>query len=266
MSNTSILIRVQARGGKFLGPDINYAYVWVNNADTGECLSQGQAGHHSASNPSASNDSGVLSASLDGLAGPSTGIVLSYGEDTTQAPQVWYLGVNPHLTASFLASFDLTAPTRVEICAAGLDANGNPNQYTAFTTMWLEPGMQLTADPGYIITIPGLAVTIESCAKTDFGIAVSAKVTMMCGCPINDATTVQAPGPIPWPSNEFGVTAEIWAGANRIISAPLALSSTSTFSGVIPLTGGLATIPQPRLTVTATQALIANVGSDSLPI
>lgn len=62
---TSILIRVQARGGKFLGPDIGYSFITVRDVASGVVLAQS----------SATGDSGQLGATL--AAGVSTGVVMT---------------------------------------------------------------------------------------------------------------------------------------------------------------------------------------------
>ncbi|MFM8333704.1 MAG: hypothetical protein ACKN9T_18655 [Candidatus Methylumidiphilus sp.] len=262
MSNTSLLIRVQARGGKFLGPDINYSYVEVTDANSGLVLACGPAGQAPES------DSGVLSQDLNNtLAGPSTGVVLTYGTDPTQPPQVWYLGVNPKTTASFTASFDLEKPTLLTLIATRLNAQGQVMpQFTASATMWMEPGMQLTADPGYIITMPGLAVTVQNATVNGNAVDVTAKVTMMCGCPIDDAATVPNNTPIPWPACEFVVTAELWDGTELLASAPLALQATSVFGGAVPLPPNAPPADALTVVVRAVQASTANTGSDSYPL
>ncbi|NJL29673.1 MAG: hypothetical protein HC897_18165, partial [Thermoanaerobaculia bacterium] len=43
IQKTEVLIRVQANGGKFLGPDIGYSLVTIRNAVSGELLAQGLA-------------------------------------------------------------------------------------------------------------------------------------------------------------------------------------------------------------------------------
>ena len=267
MSNTAILIRVQARGGKFLGPDIHYSHVEVKDANTGAVLARGQAGHLKQTSPVPEDDSGVLLTDLSKLTGPSTGVVLTYGTDPSKPPQVWYLGVNPGKTAKFLASFQLEVPTLIKITATRLDGEGKLlPEFTASDTTWVEPGMQLTADPGYVIVMPGLAVTVQSAAFDGVGIMVTAKVTMMCGCPIDDAATAQMPHEIPWPAHQFVVTAEAWHGKALLASAPLKLIKTSLFQGTIALAPGLQPFHSLTVVVRAVQASTANTGSGAYPL
>src|ERR1043166_656080 len=111
MTQTSILIRVQARGGKFLGPDIGYSFVTVRKAATGELLAQSVA----------AGDSGQLSTSLSATASTNT---IVYG---TTVNWLAPTSGSPSPTAGFLATFDLEQPTIIEISAAGM-TNGVPNQ------------------------------------------------------------------------------------------------------------------------------------------
>jgi len=237
---TSILIRVQARGGKFLGPDIGYATVTVRNAQTGQVLASGPAG-------TTGNDSGNLT--LTPSSGASSGVVLTY-----PGPQVWYLTAKPGQTAFFHASFDLTTPTLVEISAQarGIASSG---------TMWIEPGSQLNAEPGYIVTMPGLAVDIIAVKAANKAFAVSAKVTMMCGCPINDRQT-DPTGPIQWPSSEFEVWAELRSGG-VVTRGTLGLQQTSIFSGSVNWPPASGTY---ELAVVAVQKSESNVGIATRPM
>ena len=231
---TSVLIRAQARGGKYLGPDIGYSTVTVRDAQTGRILASGPAG-------TAGDDSGNLSLTVSNYA--SSGVVLTY-----PGPQVWYLTTNPGKTAFFQANFDIANPTLVEISAQarGIASSG---------TMWIEPGSQLNTEPGYIVTMPGLAVDIIAVKAANGAFAVSAKVTMMCGCPINDQKT-DPKGPIQWPSSEFEVWAELRRGG-IVTRGTLGLQETSIYSGSVnwPPTSGNC-----ELAVVAVQKSESNVG------
>jgi hypothetical protein len=237
---TSILIRVQARGGKFLGPDIGYSTVTVRNAQTGQILASGPAG-------TAGQDSGKLSLAVGNSV--SSGVVLTY-----PGPQVWYLTATPGTTAFFEARFDIAQPTLVEISAQarGIASSG---------TMWVEPGCQLNTEPGYIVTMPGLAVDIIAVKAANDAFAVSAKVTMMCGCPIDDQKT-DPKGPIPWPSSEFDVWAEVRRGG-IVTRATLDLQETSIYGGSVkrPPTPG-----HYELAVVAVQKSESNVGIATRPM
>ena len=266
MPNTTILIRVQARGGKFLGPDINFSYVWVKDAATGKVLTEGPAGSGSADSGNLCPDEAVTTCpDVLPANGSSSGVVLTY-DDPSSPPTVRYLTANPSHppsipgTASFLACFDLTQPTLLEIVAAGAD-----RRYRGSGTMWAVPGMQLVNEPGYIVEIPGLAVTIKDTYRVKDAFEVVAKVTMMCGCPIDSPQTAKNPDFIPWPVTEFEVNAQLWHGPHVVQTAPMKLLHTSLFGATLPLPSG--TDPT-KLTiwVTAVQPKAANVGAASFAL
>ena len=246
MPTTQLLIRVQARGGKFLGPDINYAYVWIV-AEDGNVLAHGLAG--SKAEPM---DSGNLSPTISVAA--STGVVLTYGTDTTKPPQPWYLTANPGKTAFFNKPFELDKPQMLEIVVSGCDENGDPTGATSSGSMWVTPGLTLTDEPGFIVEIPGLAVSIIAVKPDQNGATVSAKVTMMCGCPINPLGAG-----VPWPDNEFVVTAEVWAHGKLAESVPMSLQKTSTYTAWVPLANARGA-SDAELRITALQKTAANYG------
>lgn len=262
MSTTTIVVRVQARGGKFLGPDIGFSHVWVKDLATGGVVAEGPAGSGAADSGNLCPDAAartcpdVLPAS-----GSATGVVLTY-PDSSAAPAVRYLTANPPSptspgTASFTATFDLDRPTLLEISAAGAD-----RRYRGSGTMWAVPGMQLTDDPGYIVEIPGLVVTIKNVHRVQNAVEVVAKVTMMCGCPIDSSDTAENKDFIPWPASEFEVNAQLWLGSEVLESASMTLISTSLFNATVPLPDG---VDPTRLTVwvTAVQSKAGNVGAAS---
>ena len=266
MGNTTILVRVQARGGKFLGPDINFSYVWVKDAATGTVLAEGAAGSGQADSGNLCPDA-AASTCPDVLPanGSSTGVVLTY-DTPSPAPVVRYLTANPYQpkagtgTACFLASFDLAQPALLEIVAAGAD-----QQYRGSGTMWAAPGMQLVDEPGYVVEIPGLAVTVKNVYRVKDAAEVVAKVTMMCGCPIDSAATAKNPAFIPWPVNEFEVNAQLWLKNEVVASGAMALDSTSQFSATLRFPAG---VDPAQLTVwvTALQRTAANFGAASFAL
>jgi hypothetical protein len=259
MGNTTILIRVQARGGKFLGPDINFSYVWVKEAATGRILAEGAAGSGSADSGNLCPDAAVTTCpDVLPANGSSTGVVLTYS-DPSSAPAVRYLTADS-ATAGFQASFDLTQPTLLEIVAAGADP-----RYRGAGTMWAVPGMQLVDPPGYVVEIPGLAVTVQHAYRVKDAVEVLAKVTMMCGCPIDSPQTAKNPAFIPWPVGEFEVNAQLWLGSQMKTTVPMALQSTSVFGALLKFPPG---IDPASLTVwvTALQRKAANFGAGSFAL
>ncbi|HVR39860.1 MAG TPA: hypothetical protein VMU84_12255 [Thermoanaerobaculia bacterium] len=246
-TSTSILIRAQARGGKFLGPDIGYSYVTVRDVSTGQILAEGMA----------TGDSGVLTQQAAPPANASNGVVL-------QGTTPWWLtetSGNPSPTAGFLATFDLDAPALVQITAASI-ANGVPSQQRTSIRMWIPPGAQLTTPPGLVLEIAGLNVEIIDPNPTvppqsGQSIPITGWVTMMCGCKISNGTA--------WPTSEFVVSADIVdssgttvASTTLTIPTPNGVPSTYTGSLTCPTASGSYT-----LIVSAVQASTSNTGGSA---
>jgi hypothetical protein len=245
--NTSVLVRVQARGGKFLGPDIGYALVSVRNTATGALLAQGVA----------AGDSGNLAAGY--TPGASFDTVVTF--PPAPAPPIeQYLALTPGSTAGFTATFDLDAPAVVEISAAAM-TNGIANEHVVSTRIWLWPGANLAQEPGLVLSLPGLNVELITPGPSDKpsgnSLDVSAWVTMMCGCEIGAFPPLSTEGPWEWPPQEFEVRALLFdQNGGCVAMQSLALTATSVFSGTIAnLQPG-----EYQLVVTALQPAGANTG------
>src|SRR5262249_50204444 len=94
-----VLVPVQARGGKFLGPDIGSSGVVIRNAVSGRILAHGVASGGSGDTPTSSFTAG---ASRDTIV-------------VQPATVNWLSPVTTPPTAGFLATLDLDRPTLVEI-------------------------------------------------------------------------------------------------------------------------------------------------------
>src|SRR5882724_1547015 len=246
---TSILVRAQARGGKFLGPDIGYSYITVRDVASGRLLAQSIA----------AGDSGQLGPTL----GPnvSSGVVL-----TKPLTPNWLSATSgtPSPTAGFLATFDLEMPALIEISATSTP-NGIPNQHMTTTRMWIYPGAQLTTEPGLILEVPGLNILILAPSPAEpppkeTTISITAWVTMMCGCKIADGTA--------WPTSEFQVNASLVASDGTVIStAPLAIEINKGLQVPSVYTGSLPYPPSSgeyQLIVSGVQDAMSNVGGSAL--
>ena len=247
--STSILIRVQARGGKFLGPDIGYSFVTVRDVATGALLAQSVA----------AGDSGQLGTTFSSSA--STNVVVSGSTVNWLSPT----SGSPSPTAGFLATFDLEQPAMIEITAAGM-TNGVPNQSTTSARMWIEPGAQLTQEPGVILEMAGLNVEIlepnpAQPPAAGQPVNVTAWVTMMCGCKIADD--------LPWPTDEFTITASLLDGSGTsVASTPLAIEIDTNGDQVASVFTGSLAAPSAsgyyQLVVTAVQPSLSNNGGGAL--
>jgi hypothetical protein len=236
--STSVLIRVQARGGKFLGPNAKQTEVSVLNGGNlifGPVVTTGGSG---TTDPK-TGDPFPPNASRDVIAvAPTQG---------GPPPGAYWL--TPDDSASVNATFTLESPSLLEFRAT---SNGT----TTSTMMWVVPGMQLTNNPGLLLSMAGLLVTVT--ATVGAQIEVTATVTMMCGCPITKPTWPQAPqGPEPyWPEPEFQVFATLQPHNGKSVTQLMTFSTTNTFTTSFPTpeTGGS------TISVYAVQQAESNVG------
>ncbi|HEX2210300.1 MAG TPA: hypothetical protein VHG93_21665 [Longimicrobium sp.] len=242
---TRVLVRVQARGGKFIGPDGGYALVTLREAVSGEILAQRIA----------TGGSGQLSATFGPGASREVIVTPATPVDTVQ----WLSAPAGQPTAGLLATLDLHRPTLVEFSAETL-ANGVPNGHVARQQMWLTPGLHLDQEPGVVLVMPGLSVQILSpgVANPPSGFMdVTAWVAMMCGCKISSAAGS------PWVPESFQVTARVRAvGGDFHDETPLTYQTTSTFTTKEPikLPAGAGNY---EVVVDAVQVAEGNVGSAS---
>lgn len=242
---TRVLVRVQAKGGKFIGPDGGYALVTLRDAVTGELLAQRLA----------TGGSGALSGTYS--AGATGNAIVTPDGKGGESIQ-WLSAPQGSGTAGLLATLNLHAPMLVEFTAQTL-ANGIPNGHTVSQRMWVTPGVHLDHEPGVVLLVPGLSVQVLSptVAHPPTGpLEITAWVAMMCGCKID-------PG-LPWIPSEFHVHARVrQIGGDFVDEVPLVWKSTSTYVNARPvqLPPGAGTY---ELTVNAAQPSAGNVGSASI--
>jgi hypothetical protein len=209
--DTKVTVRVIARAGKFLGDDIGGAEVTVRDVHTGAVLA-----------------SGVTS----GGSGPAN--LMTTPLKRTQAIPVSDLPGND--ACKFEAYLKIDRPTLVEISAYGPLAAPQSANWTRSTT-WVYPQLDIAPEPtpggpqrqdGFLLEIQGLMVQmlnppahyLPSGFQLGTPIPIRANVTMMCGCPISQASGT------PWPADDFDVEAEIKGGG--ISNVKLDFDTTST--------------------------------------
>ncbi len=154
---TKLLVRVVAHDAKIIGSGVGGARVTIRDAETGAVLAEGvQQG--------------------------------STGNTTAIMRTPWERGATIFDTegaASFLATLDLTKPTRVEVSAEGPLDTPEAMQRGSKTFLMV-PGVDVVGE-GLLIELNGLRVSIESPADhaelTGRTVPVRATVTMLCGCP-----------------------------------------------------------------------------------
>jgi hypothetical protein len=198
---TTVTVRVIARAGKFLGDDIGGAEVTIRNVGSGELLAHGRT--HGGSGPTS-----LMTTPL------------------TRNQPIPVANPPDNDACRFDATLPLETALLVEISAFGpLAAPQSANRVSA--TTWLYPGSNISPDgarrlDGFLLEIPGLMVQVlnppahylPTKPNPSQAIPIRANVTMMCGCPISNASGT------PWPETDFEVVATI-ASQSQTTDIPL---------------------------------------------
>jgi hypothetical protein len=261
VTETRITVRVQARGGKFLGDDIGGAVVTIRDAMTGELFATG---------PTAGG-SGTLSPTYAANASLSTIVTPTTPSQTTVT---WLLAVDTDsrktTTSAFTATLFLDRPRLLAVEAFG-PLGGLQSAHRITATQWIVPGQHLTQPPGLVLVLPGLLVQVMSPAthtafppsSSQTTLDIVANVAMMCGCPISNAPNN------PWLPSDFDVSVQI-----REVGGPQVGTATLGFNqaGTASLFAGTFSVP-PNLTadpiyyeaiVSARQLSTGNVGTGTV--
>jgi hypothetical protein len=191
---THVMIRAQALDAKFIGDHTGGAQITLTDAMTGAVLAKG-------------------------LTKGGTG-------DTSKImrPRVRGSAITDAATAGFEALLDLKRPTLVRAEATSPAAKSHPS-ITVSSSLWIIPGHDITGE-GWVLTIPGLIVEPAATPVADGGLNVSAKVSPMCGCPIE-------PGGI-WDSANYSVEATLLRGEQVVAHTALVYAGQpGQFAGVL---------------------------------
>jgi hypothetical protein len=242
-TKTSILIRAQGRGGKFLADDIGGAEVTVRDAQTGEWLGGGQAQGTSSGNLTTKYSPSASQSAVVTPGGPGS------------PPVIQWLVPDAN-TSALTLELPLRRATLLAVAVHG-PLGGLQSAQRVEATTWALPGQRIDQGPGFVVEIPGLVVQVLSPAthleltSLPASVDFQVKVMMMCGCQI-------APGE-PWVPTDFAVTAAIGpVGQAPSTEVPLRFTGTSSmFEGSFEVT-------QPgyyQAVVSATQQSIGNVGT-----
>ena len=201
---TRVMVRVLARDAKIIGSGVGGAKVTIVNAVTGEVLAEGL------------HDGGTGNTQL-----------------IMKTPQARGMTVyDTEGTAGFLAELELSEPTIVNIAAVG--PLGYPQATRAATKqMLLVPGEDVLGD-GVVLELHGFIVEIvspEPLAPVGGSFRVSARVRMMCGCPIE-------PGGL-WDADTKEFVALLKAGGAVVSETTLEYTGEpSLFEGTIKVPAG----------------------------
>lgn len=218
MPPAQIRVRVQAVGGKILGPAAKSPVLTVT--------ANGQSSIWKIPN------------------GNSGTVVPEQSPETTPFPIVvqpdpikskWYPTPGTYWLeppadgeADVVVSIPIESATDVQFRVEAF----NPNPVYTSVTQTIEPGASLL-DPGLTIPVPGLLVASFTATPMGPGLTrLEATVQMMCGCPVTKIPTDAAPTVEPyWPSTEFEVTARVGSD----VTTTLHCVDTNTFAAVVPL-------------------------------
>jgi len=203
---TSITVRVISKDAKFVGSGMGGASVVLKNADNGELLAEGIT---------------------KGGTGDTNRIM--------RQPRERHRPLSTEDAAAYTTSIDIDTPTRIQVVVRGPLSNPDAAN-TVTATQWVIPGKHITGGDAWLMEMPGFSVsaTAEIKAIPDHGksrqLAINAKVTMMCGCPIE-------PNGL-WDANRFEVAVILVDGNGMTSEFPLAYAgTTSQFSGLAELPG-----------------------------
>ena len=225
MAKTSLLVRAQALGGKFLGSDIDGFFLTVNDAGGRQLFPQTWI----------NGDAGIKPAPLSYQAGASVATVITPPSNFVS----WI--VPDDTTVGEVVDFEIDEPTWIEVIVHGVTMSESvsgsvpvPNQHESRVRTLVPPGAQLTTDPGLVVVMPGLAVSVLTPSEVPGPIVnVQAWVTMMCGCQISSESTS------PWNPSEFQVEATLSTAGHPPITTPLGLQDTSKFGIELSLAPGV---------------------------
>jgi hypothetical protein len=215
-TNTELIIRPQASGGMFLGPDsFNGAIITVRDGSTilsgPGFTNQGDSGTRASQRSVYSTDYPIVT--------PGT------------PPTTYWVVADPTTTVMYTANLNLSSQ---RVLTVDVRVPLPPAQGDQFVTQSVQvnPGPQ-PQGPGAVIQIPGLWVQPEL-VVSGTTVSLKTKVTMMCGCEINVGTTTD---PSPWIPTDFDVIAQIVKPA-LLPPVKLTFDFNSQFLGEIQLPRG----------------------------
>lgn len=240
---TTLIVRAIARGGKFIGDLVGGYGVSV----------EGLPVQLRFSSSGSSGNTADLMQQQRLRTSP-----LPTNPDPIELPLEW--------AAAAAASVDLAAPLNVTVTVTG-PGKFPAQQVNASVNAWLLPGVGFTGDArftnGLVLELPGLLVQRLVARKRRGGLlAMSANVTMMCGCKIIDNDGI-------WISSDFTVIGQVLDGAGAVLASvplvyvpyPQTEKNPSLFTATTPFPSGAAAVQ-----VLAYQHSMANTGFAAVAI
>ncbi len=197
--DTPVVIRVQAHDAKFIGSHVGEMNVVVEAADSGALLASGR---------------------ISGGTGNTDRLI--------KQPLSRGARLSDDMTAAFVAHLKLDQPTRIRVKVTGPLAQPQSAQELTVTS-WVVPGRPVDGD-GIVLSLPGLIVTPVSHVAKSGRLAITADVTLMCGCPITRDG--------PWNAADYEVRALVGPAGGKPSEVALEFTGPSNrFSGTAPLAG-----------------------------
>lgn len=193
---THVMVRAQALDAKFIGDHMGGVAIILKDARTGAVLAKGLT-------KGGTGDTKRI------MSTPRT-----RGDSVTDAA-----------TAGFEAVLDLKQPTLVRAEATGpVGKPGSSSQTTS--NLWIIPGRDILGD-GWILTLPGLVVEPSVSTTPEGAVTLSAKIALMCGCPIEAGGL--------WDAAHYRVEARLMKGRVLVASIPLGFTGrTGEYAASLP--------------------------------
>lgn len=200
---TEVAVRVISADGKFIGDSMGGAKVTLRDAQSGRVLARG------TTRGGTGNTARIMQA-------------------TGRSPLI----ATPD-AAAFVSQINIDEPRLVNLEVSG--PVGHPGSMIRVVSQrWVMPGQPVNLGDGWVVELPGLAITptvriIGRNPGTKQRIAaVSAKVELLCGCPITPGGQ--------WNADDYQVTVSLWQRRYRVSEAPLAfVAAPGGFAGDIAI-------------------------------
>lgn len=154
---TSVTVHAISQDAKFIGDSMGGVEVVLRDAKTGKELAKG-------------------------ITAGDTGDTNKIMEAVGRSPMRTSPGA-----AHYSTTLDISVPTLVRVELRG--PLGRPlTMQSAMSDRWLVPGISAVAGNAWVVELPGLAIEMDGISTLTQGQAttLTAKVSLMCGCPIAD--------------------------------------------------------------------------------
>ena len=223
---TSVTVHAISQDAKFIGDSMGGVEVVLRDAKTGKQLAKG-------------------------ITAGDTGDTKTIMEAVGRSP----MRTTPE-AAHYSTTLDISVPTRVRVELRG--PLGRPlTMQNATSERWLIPGVSAAAGTSWVIELPGLAIEVDGTSglTQGRGDTLTAKVALMCGCPITAGGL--------WDAADYEVVAELHRKGQPPERMPFSFSAApGQFTGTVtPSFSG-----KGELWITARNKRTGNTGVARLPI